>query len=291
MTIQTWAVFQSVAPAVLGPDGIHRIDYGSVSEQVDTAFGGGAQSAENADKIDARQFDVQDQPEWVNYQTRQTIHEQLSVPNPELLEAIAEMRDMLTSDAIPPMKRARRIVRGLEDGESIDPERWIMDRRTDCWEEIRRVPRPARRVSIGVNISCSYRREQPELLYRGAAALALADYLAAAGYSTEIVGFMATSNPTDWVDQLVTRTLLKASNMPMDVGALALCCCDIGYFRLVGIYGRTRHLPGTIHPTYGRTEAMLPAADRAGLDYLIDSDVLSREAAENWLKTALTPLQ
>ena len=77
--------------------------------------------------------------------------------------------------------------------------------------------------------------------------------------------------------------------MPMDLGSLALCCCDIGYFRIVGIFGRARHLPGRIE-AYGRT-ILLPPADRAGLDYLIDSDVLSRGAAAAWLKNVLTPLE
>ena len=62
--------------------------------------------------------------------------------------------------------------------------------------------------------------------------------------------------------------------------------CEIAWFRVVGAVGGTRHFPGKLNESLGMA-ANLPAADREGLDYLVDADVLGEEKAVEWLKGCL----
>jgi hypothetical protein len=72
--------------------------------------------------------------------------------------------------------------------------------------------------------------------------------------------------------------------MPLDVPAVALAMCEIAFSRIVGVCGEARHWPGSLRSGFG-TPAPVPAADREGIDYLIDADCLSRESAEIWLRS------
>jgi hypothetical protein len=74
--------------------------------------------------------------------------------------------------------------------------------------------------------------------------------------------------------------------MPLDVSAVAFAMCEIAFSRIVGVCGEARHWPGTLCSGFGRP-ASVPVPDREGLDFLIDTDCLSRDAAEQWLRGVL----
>ena len=74
--------------------------------------------------------------------------------------------------------------------------------------------------------------------------------------------------------------------MPLDVSAVAFAMCEIAFSRIVGVCGEARHWPGVLRSGFGHP-AQVPPADREGIDYLIDADCLSRESAEQWLRSQL----
>jgi hypothetical protein len=145
-------------------------------------------------------------------------------------------------------------------------------------------------VTIGCNLSVNCHIKPEQLLYRGAAALALADILTSRGFNVEIVCFDSRRDCSDVVERSVVRYVVKDHLMPLDVNAVAFAMCEIAWFRIVGAYGACRHFPGKVTDYLG-SAASLPEADRKSVDFAIDADCLSREAAESWLKRCMGQVQ
>jgi len=263
---------------------VHRFAWDSVSELVADALSDRAQSEE------ARRF-IRDGvhrehagDRWANRHTVATLRKAVSDPSAKLLSAIDEMRGHLVDDLALPTAPRRRVRRGLESGDEMDPDRWLV-RNPYCWEQSQREPQPRRTVTIGVNVTVYWAQEPEELLYRGAAACALADVLTARGLNVRILGLSVGSDCSSRVRKLVTTVELKRGDMPLDMAALATAVCDIGFFRMIVMPAEFRHLPGAVDHGLGtRGNQALPQADRRGIDYLIESDVTSREAAVKWLR-------
>lgn len=107
------------------------------------------------------------------------------------------------------------------------------------------------------------------------------------GVNVSIVAFIGTQDASNKARKPVGRYLAKDSLMPMDLSAVAFAMCEIVFFRIICAIGQGRHLPGTFDRSYG-SPMSLPEADRQGVDFLVEKDVLSEEAAARWLKTCLT---
>src|SRR5262249_42681827 len=84
----------------------------------------------------------------------------------------------------------------------------------------------------------------------------------------------------------LTKIVVKAPDGPLDPAALATSMSDIGFARMVGVYGGARRLPGVVNSGFGQ-RASIPPADRVGIDYLIEHEITTREAAIAWLKSCL----
>ena len=272
-------------PAERGADGVYRFAWDSVSDLVEDAFSDRAQSA------DARRFLADLHREyagdtWANGHTVESLQAAVSDPSRKLLDAIDRMRGHLLEELAVPAAPRRRVRRGLEAGDEMDPDRWLT-RNPNCWEQSVRERQPRRVVTVGVNCTVYWSQKPAELLYRGAAACALADVLTAQGVNVRILGFSVGSNCSDRVRKLVTTVELKRADMPLDMAALATALCDVGFFRMVVMPAEFRHLPGKLCRSLGTRGAQtLPAADRQGIDFLIESDVTSERAAIDWLRSA-----
>jgi hypothetical protein len=146
---------------------------------------------------------------------------------------------------------------------------------------------PKRSVTIGVNLTVHCGRRAEHLLWRGAAAAALADILTQRGVNVEVVAFWSISDMSNTIGKVVSRYIVKRADMPMDVGAVSVALAEIAYARLVALYGLARHVPGRLNEGLGRCES-LPQQDRAGIDYLAEQDITDRPAAESWLHGCLS---
>lgn len=273
-------------PVSAGSDHVHRVEFESITEVVREALSDNASCAENRKKV-AGLLDrhLTGDNKWANHFTRATLLEQITDPKAALTDAVDAMRAELTESVDVPCAPRRKIRRGQDWGETLDPDR-VLSRDPMPWERVDRLPQEKRLVQIGCNLSVSARVKPRELLYRGAAALALADHLTSLGYSVSITLYKVAAQVTTEVQKSVTKVLVKRPDMPMDVGALAFSMCEIAFFRCAILPASARRLPGTIIDGFG-TPREIPEADKAGMDFVIEEDVLSKEAAVEWLRRCL----
>jgi hypothetical protein len=194
------------------------------------------------------------------------------------------MRKQLVDEIAPPVCTRRRVRRNQDWGDELTPES-VLVRSLTPWERMTRETQPRRSVTIGVNLSVSCRQPAEHLLWRGAAAAALADILTQRGLNVEIVAFWTIGNMSSGSRMVVSRYVVKRPDMPMDVGAVAVALAEIAFARLVALYGLARHMDGVLDDCLGHVET-LPQADRVGIDFLAETNINSRDAAEGWLLRA-----
>ncbi|MFA6134583.1 MAG: hypothetical protein WC869_11270 [Phycisphaerae bacterium] len=267
-------------------DGVTRYEFGSVTEAVRDALDDYAQNDSSAEYLRRRQgYALSGKDRWGNNFTRSRFLRELSAPSKHLLDAVDLMRQRLVGEVAAPDAPRRRIRRGQEWGEELDADRWLV-RDLSPWERSVRESQPRRTVTIGCNLSVNAGAQPNELLYRGAAALALADILTSRGVNVGVVLFYSARDVTSTVSRAVVRYTVKDPLMPLDVSAVAFAMCEIAFFRVVGALGSPRHFTGVLNESLGQA-ANLPVADRLSIDFLVDADVLGEQAAEGWLRGCL----
>ena len=267
-------------------DGIWRYEFASVQEAVLDALDDYAQNDDASEKIRSRmEYALSGRDNWSNRFTRKRFMVELAQPRRELLDAVDAMREQLIGEIAAPTTPRRKVRRGQEWGEELDVDRWL-SREIAPWERNIRQSQPRHTVTIGCNLAVNAHVKPYQLLYRGAAALALADILTSRGVNVAIHLFDSVEAPTSIVDKGVIRYVVKDHLMPLDVSAVAFAMCEIAFFRVVGALGGSRHFPGLLNEGLGRAMP-LPHSDRAGMDFLIDSDVIGQDEAAEWLRGCL----
>jgi hypothetical protein len=265
-------------------DGVDRITFDSVGEAVIDSLADYAQNAGNKALLsDRMRSHLDGHDSWANYFTREKLMDVIANPPRELLESVDEMRRQLVDEISPPVCSRRRVLRNQEWGSELEAES-VLVRSLTPWERMARETQPRRSVTIGVNLTVHAAQRAEHLLWRGAAAAALADILTSRGLNVEVVAFWTIGHMSTECTMTVAKYVVKRADMPMDVGAVAVALAEIAYSRLVALYGLARHIPGELSLSLGTCER-LPAPDRAGIDYLAEADVTSRGAAESWLRS------
>lgn len=264
-----------------GPQWSARFD--SLSEYVEFARAGRARDPVNG-RIADRRFTA----EFGNYRSEYLdgldgdgVVRCLSEPRRHTVEAVERMVRELTDEVEAPTRQRRKVRRKLESGDELDPQAWL-ERRIDGWSEVQhtRVPRHVVRVLCHPGVLGW--REPQDLLWRGAAAVAVASILGSRGMSVEIDGVTAATHVArDHYNLGCRATLavtLKRAEDPLDVGAMATALCEVAFHRIVTLAARARVLTEEIADGMGKT-ATLTAEESAGYDIQIDSDILGMGAA------------
>ena len=273
-------------PGRRSADGVWRYEFASVGEAVRDALDDFAQNDTSREWLRDRMAKaLSGRDEWANHFTQDRFLRELAAPSKHLCEAVDRMREQLIGSVSAPVTQRRKVRRGQDWGEELDVDRYL-SRDSSPWDRSVRERQPRRTVTIGCNLSVNASAKAEELLYRGAAALALADVLTSRGVNVSIVAFDSVLCPTDLVKHGVIRYTLKDPLMPLDLGAITFALCEIAFFRVVGAIGGSRHWPGRLCHSLG-SASNLPEADRTGVDYLVDANVLGEEAATEWLKGCL----
>ena len=266
-------------------DGIDRITFDSVGEAVIDALADYAQNEGNLKMIrENLAGHLTGSDPWANYFTKEKLLSVIANPPAELLEAVDAMRQELVDEVQPPTCPRRRVRHGQEFGEELDSDRYL-SRDMNPWDRSVRETQPRRTVTIGVNLTVSCGQRSNDLLWRGAAAVALADILTQRGINCEIVAFWTMKELSTSSRMVVAKYMVKRADMPLDLGSVALVLAEIAFARLIGLYGLARHVMGGLSEHLGFV-APLPDVDRAGIDYLSDQDITYRGAAESWLRNA-----
>ena len=199
-----------------------ELDYRSICELMADAerFGEAAYTA-NIPTVDGHVRDAAGRSRFYNGYTWDTLRACVANPPAHLTAAVDELKRQIESAVDLPLAKRRRIRRGLDYGDDIDAGRYAR-RDPCCWSAVVREQAPKPVVTIGVNVTVHYKRMPHELLYRGAAAAALADCLTDAGYSVEILAFQVVDELSAGTPRLVQKVTVKAPDAALDISAVAL---------------------------------------------------------------------
>lgn len=266
------------------PDGVWRYEFASVTDMMEMAcrrdWCVDGRNAHQDTRIRGYSW------EWRNgFAAPEAVREAWRGGADHIRAAVASIKAEIESDLALPVRQRRRVCRRLDVGDELDALA-VLYRQADGWSEVRPVAMPARRACLGVDLWIRWDRAADELLYRGAAAVALADLLTDAGVAVEIVAFSAGSGMSAKQAHSVTKCVLKHSDAPLDVGAVGFLLGEIAAYRLVWVMANSKLCHGRRFER-GATVDRLGPADRAGLDVLLDSGVLSRESAVSAVRAAL----
>ena len=255
------------------------------SDVLDEALSFGTGVADNLEWFDSyiQNEILSGRRKWANYHTLETLTD-ASRSTPKYLEEIEQYKREIETEAFEytkPMPR-RRLARGLEHGDEIEVDRYMM-RNPNMWMRMTRELKPQRVVNIGINIGVAWDVTQDELLARGAACLALVDVLTTRGYSVGVKMFSASYDASTETNWCIKTLDLKRPEMPLDTASLSLAMCDIGFYRCGMLVASLRRCPGTIHDSFGHTRPV-PEKYRKDIDFFIEQNVKSRSKAVEWLR-------
>ena len=263
-------------------DKVDRITFDSVGQAVLDSLTDYAQNEGNRQFIAGRLAEhMTGTDKWANNFTKAKLLETIENPPKHLTDAVEQMRQSLLDDVCPPVCTRRRIRRNQDFGDELTPES-VLTRSLTPWERMARENQPKRSVTIGVNLTVDSSQRAEHLLWRGAAAAALADILSQRDLNVEIVAFWTIGSMSNKSKMVVSRYVVKRPDMPLDLGSVSVALAEIAFARLIALFGLARHLPGVLHDGLGCCETF-PHQDRDGIDYMVETYITSRDAAESWL--------
>lgn len=210
----------------------------------------------------------------------------------------AKLRDRITAcmgelDALPTPFREqprRRTVRGLDEGDMLDPVRMQQDNNWErAWTDRIRTsrPRPALRIVLNGGMNCNLTAEN--LAWRGAVAMAIARKAEDAGADVEVLIALnwergASDNPGRSV---VVSWPVKAHGEHADRDTLTAYCCHLAALRWFAWCHLAQNLMGdTVDYAWGSMRNVAPVAKHLAADIVIDYDVVTKERAMATLRSA-----
>ncbi|MBI9018012.1 MAG: hypothetical protein JEZ07_12215 [Phycisphaerae bacterium] len=226
---------------------------------------------------------------WGNHFTKAKFMQELVNPSPKYIELCDELKSEITalSPALTGRRATRRLRRGCEFGDQIDPDRFLM-RVPEMWERMERREVPARQVCIAINGAVNASRREEHLKYRGAAVMALVDYLSSMGVSVRVELLMCSDSMTPMANLSVGQFVAKDYNWPLERNSLAFMLCEIAYARMC-LFAKARALPGKLVSHLG-SPTSVPMSIRGRYDVFADYDILDQYSASRWLEQAVKKL-
>lgn len=260
-------------------DGGWTFDFDGVDHVVDFALHGRTACAANEVEVEdwLRDASCGRSRDYFNDVTPATLEAYLARCPSHLLEAIEAVKRDLEGQIDPPTRSRRRLRRRREDGCDLDPL-LVATRDPEPWDRIERESRPRGVARVVVNTAVLSLRKPKDLLWRGAAACAVADLYTSAGVSVEIVSASVSADISSQVRQCCARFVIKHADAPLDVGLATIALCEIAFFRLAVMTARTRALPDRVSDGWGQT-TRLSGDVTADFDLVVDSNVRDRETA------------
>lgn len=161
---------------------------------------------------------------------------------PRGMALVADLIEKTSAATAMPIDRRRRLVRS-DSGDSVDIHAVWRGQLDKAWSKaVRRNTRGPQRIDLVANMLCSGGDEATVLAWRGAAAVAIADRLTAAGYAVRIVvGFGGRCNGAT----VNCRITVKDHGGPLDEATAASVIMP-GFFRALGHAWTAAHHPKII---------------------------------------------
>lgn len=193
-------------------------------------------------------------------------------------------------DLIDVMPRViRRRPRWTDAGDEIEMQRVYNGDLDHAWRRtVRASGRGPQRVQIAVDCIATGGTNAKSMLFRGAAAVALADGLTAAGYSVQIVSAFRGDNARLGV-------ITKSYTAPVDIQSLAATTVHPGFFRILGhAWGERHGLIGmggyTVHSlTPADLAELMP--DESAHTFIAPQSLRSIDDCKSWLTECIGNLE
>lgn len=224
--------------------------------------------------------------------------DQIANPPADMMEQanrmIEEIESFTASIVRPTAKR--KMIRGLDDGSELNVDRFL-SADVNMFDDMRTAYRAVanKRIRLAVNVGANCGRGQAELLHRGCAIVALANFLTSTGAAVEVTAIRSGIHRTSMLDIADCVTVVvKQAHMPLDVSAMIVPCASMAFARnlMLRAEGRTvlEHLRQTGHKRDMKINGSLgrpmnePNCIRSKFDMVVPMNVLNYESAINWLR-------
>lgn len=194
-------------------------------------------------------------------------------------ERMSGLLDAIDTSNLVPVDTRRRLHR-CDLGDAVDLSAIYAGRLETAWTRARRQTSIApQRIEICANMLCSGGDDSDVLFWRGAAAVALADKMEAAGYMVRlVVGFGGVS--TNGSERSSCRIIVKDHGAPLDI-ATASAVLLPGFFRAIGHGWAAGHCHNAGSSASMSVEQCIVEPGEIFLSHT----VRDRETAEAWLRT------
>lgn len=257
---------------------LEMVEFNSSSEMAEQACATGlGKNSDIADSVASRRTT------WSEHTNAKDVLAMLSAPPMEIVRVVEELRERIEAFIDVPTQATRKRRHGLDSGDELDPIAWVQ-RDPFGWSDSIRERKPKRVIRIAVNLSISAFRRQADLVYRGAAAVALADILSSLGHDVELVAFNHCSRFSE--QDMLGSVVLKASDQPMNISAVSIGLAHISYFRTVMLPALVRSSTKNVRSSLGQP-CSLPMEARRGFDVVVDQDVFTIEQAIDTVRAGL----
>lgn len=258
-----------------------RTDFDGVSETVDYVDSGKVRCTANRPGWEKYSFDGS--PSDMDKRDRAWLDSAIQHGDSETLDAIARVRERIESGT-PIFSRSlpRRVrLRDQDFGDNMIPDRFLA---------------------------------RKDLMPRGAAICAIADWLTQQGYSVQITAVWYSTNMyrTGKLTRIVPKgsrgkgylsdrgsddesalisMLVKPAQVPLDVASVATACCEIAFARAVMLRSRFISAARPVVDFIGKA-TVLPTHKRIalGLDVTIPANIMTEEQAIAWLNSTVAVL-
>jgi hypothetical protein len=260
------------------------IEFTSASHAIEVASAMGVATkpgnAEMADDIAKMKND------WSCYCGATEVSAMMGIPPAEILRAVDVVRERIESIMDVPTQVTRRRRYGLDDGAELDPIAWVQ-RDPYGWSDTLREPKPKRIIRIGVNLTLVWWRKQEELVYRGAAVLAMADILSSLGHDVEIVAYDVGDNFGLNRKRVVATVPVKQSDAPMNLAAIAVSIAHVAFLRTVIFPAIYRVIQSTGEEGCGQQIGNIPEELARTYDIVVEKDTYTLDQAVDAVRSAV----
>ncbi len=271
----------------LDDNGVARYEFGSITECVECAY-----SDELRDPVNrklAGSYPEKGREKFFNYQNRDTLMAALDKTPRHLLNAVADVKERIESRIEMPVAPRRKRKYGMDQGDELSLDAWVQ-RNPEGWTDMVRENKPKHVVRIGINVAIMCTKKPKDLLYRGAAAAALADIVTTKGYSAEVTVFDARVGLTYKEPKHLQIITAKPANAPLDLGAIAVAASEIGFFRVIHLINACRLAEGQVNDDQGQVSSIFEEY-RRGYDAILDGNVFTIDDAERFVLAQLAKLE
>lgn len=168
-----------------------------------------------------------------NYTLTRGLQELQSPPavSGDVFDLVNEINFEFNNQSTRPVRRRKH---HLDYGDEINIDDYLSNN-LDCWSKSVVEHANSNIYNIAVNIGINSKQKPSELFWRGAGLVAIVDLLTQQGKSVNVDAFVNIQNYIEKKrdTKATLKVNIKRSDMPLDIGVLALVASEVGFARAI----------------------------------------------------------